>query len=347
MTYKRKITGVQQSGSKQKQRKSDEEYSDSAERASSRGTSRGKRRGARGARGAGELRRSQRISKAPAQGRGEEGEDEGEDEEEEVLLTSTQQKALQTQQTPPIQQTQQRQMAQQTQQTPPIQQTQQSQTAQQTQQTPPIQQTQQSQTAQQTQQLSAQAHPLQQFQQFQLQQSQQSQTTASGSQMSATSSSTPIFIDSDDREIVILRSRSRATTPGVETDVLAEFGDIAIRGTSVDDRSPVRSRRSTPVIEENIKDIAPSSKPTGTKRRDSTRDTKSIEAMLVKQGRQIRALYELQKSTFEKVTSIQSQLKKTNKNIELSSKVFSVSNNLITDNNIIIILVITFRYLTV
>jgi hypothetical protein len=329
MTYKRKITGVQQSGSKQKQRKSDEEYSDSAERASSRGTSRGKRRGARGARGAGELRRSQRISKAPAQGRGEEGEDEGEDEEEEVLLTSTQQKALQTQQTPPIQQTQQRQMAQQTQQTPPIQQTQQSQTAQQTQQTPPIQQTQQSQTAQQTQQLSAQARPLQQFQQFQLQQSQQSQTTASGSQMSATSSSTPIFIDSDDREIVILRSRSRATTPGVETDVLAEFGDIAIRGrgTSVDDRSP-GSRRSTPVIEENIEDIAPSSKPTGTKRRDSTR----IEAMLVKQGRQIRALYELQKSTFEKVTSIQSQLKKTNKNIELSSKVFSVSNNLITDS---------------
>ena len=308
MTYKRKITGVQQSESKQKQRKSDEEYSDSAERASSRGTSRGKRRGARGARGAGELRRSQRISKAPAQGRGEEGEDEGEDEEEEVLLTSTQQKALQTQQTPPIQQTQQ------------------------------------SQTAQQTQQLSAQARPLQQFQQFQLQQSQQSQTTASGSQMSATSSSTPIFIDSDDREIVILRSRSRATTPGVETDVLAEFGDIAIRGrgTSVDDRSP-GSRRSTPVIEENIEDIAPSSKPTGTKRRDSTR----IEAMLVKQGRQIRALYELQKSTFEKVTSIQSQLKKTNKNIELSSKVFSVSNNLITDNNIIIILVITFRYLTV
>ena len=267
------------------------------------------------------MRRSQRISKAPAQGRGEEGEDEGEDEEEEVLLTSTQQKALQTQQTqqtPPIQQTQQRQMAQQTQQTPPIQQTQQSQTAQQTQQTPPIQQ-----------QLSAQARPLQQFQQFQLQQSQQSQTTASGSQMSATSSSTPIFIDSDDREIVILRSRSRATTPGVETDVLAEFGDIAIRGrgTSVDDRSP-GSRRSTPVIEENIEDIAPSSKPTGTKRRDSTR----IEAMLVKQGRQIRALYELQKSTFEKVTSIQSQLKKTNKNIELSSKVFSVSNNLITDS---------------
>ena len=89
MTYKRKITGVQQSGSKQKQRKSDEEYSDSAERASSRGTSHGKRRSVRNARGAGELRRSQCISKTPAQGCEEESEEEGEDEEEEVLLTST------------------------------------------------------------------------------------------------------------------------------------------------------------------------------------------------------------------------------------------------------------------
>jgi hypothetical protein len=247
------------------------------------------------------LRRSQRISKAPVQGRGEEGEDEYEDEEEEVLLTSTQQKAQQTQQTPPIQQTQQ------------------------------------SQTAQQTQQLSAQSHSFQQFQQFQLQQSQQSQTTASSSQLSATSSSTPLIIDSDDREIII-RSRSRATTPGVEPDILAEFEDFGIaRPESVDDRSPTRSRRGTPAIDANIEDIAPSSKPTGTKRRDSTRDTKSIEAMLVKQGRQIRALYELQKSTLEKVTSIQNQLKKTNKNIELSSKVFAVSNNLITDNNIIIL----------
>src|SRR3990170_2112438 len=222
-----------------------------------RGTSRGKRRGARGARGAsravsgsGELRRSQRISKAPAQGRGEEDEDEGEDEEEEVLLTSTQQKALQSQTIPPIQQTQQRQTAQQTQQTPPIQQTQQ---------------------PQQTQQLSAQAYPFQQFQQFQLQQSQQSQTTASGSQLSATSSSTPIFIDSDDREIII-RSRSRPTTPGVETDILAEFQDFGItRPESVDDRSPARSRRGTPAIDANIEDIAPSSKPTArTKRRDYT-----------------------------------------------------------------------------
>ena len=190
----------------------------------------------------------------------------------------------------------------------------------------PFQQTQQSQTpALSTNQLSAQAQPFQQFQQFQLRQSQQSQATATtSSQLSAqSSSSTPIFIDSDDREIII-RSRSRATTPGVEADVLAEFEDFG-----------VRSRRGTPIIEANIEDIvapATTSKPTAsTKRRDSTRD-KSIEAMLVKQGRQIRALYELQKATFDKVTLIQNQLKKTNKNIELSSKVLAVSNNLITDN---------------
>jgi hypothetical protein len=51
--------------------------------------------------------------------------------------------------------------------------------------------------------------------------------------------------------------------------------------------------------------------------------------MLIKQGKQIRALYELQKTTFEKVSLIQNQIKKQNsdKNTELSPKVFSVSNH--------------------
>ena len=259
------------------------------------------------------------------------------------MLTSTQQQLQQSKTTPSTQQTQQSQTTpstQQTQQSQTTPSTQQIQQGQQSQMAQPFQQTQQSQpTALSTSQLSAQAQPL--FQQFQLQQSQQSQTTATtSSQLSAqSSSSTPLIIDSDDREIIIRsRSRSRATTPGVETDVLAEFEDFGItRSAPVDDRSPVRSHRGTPIIEANIEDIvAPAttstSKPTAsTKRRDSTRD-KSIETMLVKQGRQIRALYELQKATFEKVTLIQNQLKKTNKNIELSSKVFAVSNNLITDN---------------
>jgi len=57
--------------------------------------------------------------------------------------------------------------------------------------------------------------------------------------------------------------------------------------------------------------------------------SRNIEAMLIKQGKQIRALYELQKTTFEKVSLIQNQIKKQNsdKNTELSPKVFSVSNH--------------------
>ena len=53
-----------------------------------------------------------------------------------------------------------------------------------------------------------------------------------------------------------------------------------------------------------------------------------MQTMQVKQGKQIRALYEIQKSTSEKVSWIQNQLKKQDsaKNNELSAKVFSVSN---------------------
>ena len=56
---------------------------------------------------------------------------------------------------------------------------------------------------------------------------------------------------------------------------------------------------------------------------------KQIESILVKQEKQIRALYELHKSTNENVSWIQSQLKKQNdknKNIDLSQKVFNVNN---------------------
>jgi hypothetical protein len=57
----------------------------------------------------------------------------------------------------------------------------------------------------------------------------------------------------------------------------------------------------------------------------------NIETMLIKQGKQIRALYELQKATFERVSSIQNQLKKltSDDDTELNSKVFSVSTVII------------------
>jgi hypothetical protein len=57
----------------------------------------------------------------------------------------------------------------------------------------------------------------------------------------------------------------------------------------------------------------------------------NIETMLIKQGKQIRALYELQKATFERVSSIQNQLKKltSDDDTKLNSKAFSVSTVII------------------
>lgn len=53
--------------------------------------------------------------------------------------------------------------------------------------------------------------------------------------------------------------------------------------------------------------------------------------MIIKQGKQNRVIYELQKMTLEKVSLLQTQIKKikSDKSNELSPKVFNVSNNLI------------------
>ena len=55
--------------------------------------------------------------------------------------------------------------------------------------------------------------------------------------------------------------------------------------------------------------------------------------MLAKQGKQIRALYELQKVTHEKISLIHNQLKKltSHKSTELSQKIFNVSYRYITN----------------
>jgi hypothetical protein len=135
------------------------------------------------------------------------------------------------------------------------------------------------------------------------------------------SQSAPIVIDADshfERHIIV---RSRPTTPSM-------MSPTAISPTS----SP--SRHSTPALEANII----SSSPTRTRHVASIDDERAppppqsnireIEAMLVKQGRQIRTLYELQKSTFEKVSSIDTQVKKLAiKSTDLSPKVFAVSNH--------------------
>ena len=53
------------------------------------------------------------------------------------------------------------------------------------------------------------------------------------------------------------------------------------------------------------------------------------QRILIKQGKQIRALYELQKATNKKVTWIQKEMEKNTDNkqfVDLNPKVFSVSN---------------------
>ena len=97
-----------------------------------------------------------------------------------------------------------------------------------------------------------------------------------------------------------------------------------------------RSGRSTPVIETTGGNnrsgrFTPVIEASSTDDRDLPRfsNTSNIEAMLIKQSKQIRALYEVQKSTLEKVSIIQGQFKKltSTKNTDLSSKVFGVSNH--------------------
>jgi hypothetical protein len=100
------------------------------------------------------------------------------------------------------------------------------------------------------------------------------------------------------------------------------------------------TRPATPAVEDDRSSISASTRPqtpiiedvASTTRRDILSDNneriQSIQSILVKQGKQIRALYELQKTNMEKVDMVYSHLKKLTreKSNELSAKVFAVSN---------------------
>jgi hypothetical protein len=128
--------------------------------------------------------------------------------------------------------------------------------------------------------------------------------------------STPI-IDQNQREI----NQSRHSTP---------FGPEQSQHST-----PIigfnQSRHSTPIIDQNQREINQSQHSTPIIETDIARvPPGNVEKMLEKQSKQMRVLYELQKVILEKVGVLQTQLKKLTdtKNNELSSKVFSVSNNL-------------------
>ena len=139
-----------------------------------------------------------------------------------------------------------------------------------------------------------------------------------------------LIIDpTDNRDIIIRSSRSHTpinmsptamqqsqrSTPSVEIPpnrILSD--DRLISSTAMQ-----QSQRSTPSVE------IPSHRALSDDR------LTNIEAILIKQGKQNRAIYELQKMTWEKVSSLQNQIKKikSDKSDELSQKVFNVSNKLI------------------
>src|SRR5208282_1481352 len=94
--------------------------------------------------------------------------------------------------------------------------------------------------------------------------------------------------------------------------------------------SPSMSRRSTPAFEIPTQRSQPERTPDVTQPEHTPQLTnfQQIEKLFAKQGKQIRAIYEMQKTAHEKLSSVQAQLKKlTSKNTELSKKVFGVSNH--------------------
>jgi len=90
---------------------------------------------------------------------------------------------------------------------------------------------------------------------------------------------------------------------------------------------PERSRSTTPIVPERETVTPFVEQQINYELNPIKTAVKQFESILVKQGKQIRALYELQKSTNEKVTWIQNQFNKQDegKNNDLSPKVFGVS----------------------
>ncbi|RGB33845.1 hypothetical protein C1646_761258 [Rhizophagus diaphanus] len=121
-----------------------------------------------------------------------------------------------------------------------------------------------------------------------------------------TSSTTPILESSDEQRsgttpILPSDQRSRKTTPAIDNN----DNDRRSRSTSSVDNLAIDDSHKLPAYTSNDKIL------------------KNYEKILIKQVNQIRALYDIQKATNEKVTWIQNQIKVKNnrqKNIDLSEK---------------------------
>jgi len=149
--------------------------------------------------------------------------------------------------------------------------------------------------------------------------------------------------------------QSSTSHPSLPTQQSSESIDIEYRDWTPRSRSdtpgagvsPSMSRRSTPAFEIPTQRSQPEHTPDVTQPEHTPQlpepehtpqlpepetpqlaNFQQIEKLFAKQGKQIRAIYEMQKTAHEKLSSVQAQLKKlTSKNTELSKKVFGVSNH--------------------
>jgi hypothetical protein len=135
-------------------------------------------------------------------------------------------------------------------------------------------------------------------------------------------STTPIILLDVERQRSITPANiQRLTTPITPLDVERQHSTTPVNVQHL--TSPIDVQHSTSPTSL----ISPLESETIVSR---SRTRTNIEAILVKQGKQIRALYELQKATHEKLIWIQNQIKTQNekkKKTDLSEKVFGVSKN--------------------
>jgi len=138
------------------------------------------------------------------------------------------------------------------------------------------------------------------------------QSTSTTPQQSSTQESTRSLIidDMDNREIIV---KSRSHTPITNPESTSSPSTPVERQVEL-----AQSRLSSPIVRQFSFDA-------------NRESLNNIESMLIKQGKQIRVLYELQRTSLEKISSLQTQVKKLNsdKNNELSSRVFNVSDNFV------------------
>jgi hypothetical protein len=126
-------------------------------------------------------------------------------------------------------------------------------------------------------------------------------------------------------------SYSRPKTPAIEDDEYSrhcstEDDEYSHHRSTEDEES--HHRRSIPAIEDdNYGSRNPTRITASTASRHQEQSNEKYEKLIIKQGKQIRALYELQKLVLEKVAWVESHLRKQNNDnkIDLSQKVFNVS----------------------